>query len=208
MTATARRKTPPGSEHQEPEHCVCEHENPGRRLVEENSLYPVLDETLAVARRTSPHTEPGFNGCERTDLTQPCLRDNDPDGCKVCKAKPKAIHPVPTATVSCYDGHQPSDDEQDDDEVQHENSIGKTLIRHGYRPCDGKALMGRISCSLPFANYRPGTNAILLRLSRNLRHSPATTQLSPPNGWRVSGEPRRETEGRVRCTRVLGDGQR
>ena len=29
-------------------------------------------------------------------------------------------------------------------------------------------------------------------------------RFKPPNGWRVSGEPRRDAQGRVRCTRGLG----
>ena len=32
----------------------------------------------------------------------------------------------------------------------------------------------------------------------------ADCSFGPPNGWRVSGEPRSEAQGRVRCTRGLG----
>jgi hypothetical protein len=35
-------------------------------------------------------------------------------------------------------------------------------------------------------------------------HGSHDSNPAPPNGWRVSGEPRSEAQGRVRCTRVLG----
>ena len=125
---TARWKAPPGRDHQDPERRVCDHEDPAGHVVEENSLDPVLDEALAVARPTRLQTQPGFKRCERADLAQPCLCDDDSDRCKVCHSKPKAIHPLPAPHVSCRNGHQPSDDEEDDGQMQQEHRIGKKRI--------------------------------------------------------------------------------
>ena len=64
----------------------------------------------------------------------------------------------------------------------------------------------------PPALRRPGRKRLPVRGDSEDNRSTTTTLrpgappvfLEPPNGWRVSGEPRSEAQGRVRCTRVLG----
>ena len=130
-----RRKVPPSGDHQQPEDCVCEREDPERSLVEEDALDPVLDEALAVGGRTGPHAKPGFQCCERAELAKPGLRHDYSDGCDMRKPEPQTVHPPPTGHVSCDDKHQAADDEQHDAEVKQKHYVGKELVRHGGGCC-------------------------------------------------------------------------
>jgi len=59
----ARRIGQPSAEHQKAENRVEDGEDPGRGLVEDEPLNPVLYETLLVAGRTRLNPKPGLQGC-------------------------------------------------------------------------------------------------------------------------------------------------
>ena len=51
----------------------------------------------------------------------------------------------------------------------------------------------------------PGASSIVAtRFLQPTAPSSTNAHIQRPNGWRVSGEPRSEAQGRVRCTRGLG----
>jgi hypothetical protein len=122
LTAT-RWEAPPGQDHQQGEHCVGHREYPERSLVVDEPLDPVLNEALVIRRSAGLDTKPGFQRCERAILPQPCLDDNNGNGCEMCQPKPPAVDPAPAEPVSCHNHDKACHDEEHDSEVDEENGI-------------------------------------------------------------------------------------
>jgi hypothetical protein len=142
--AIPRWKVPPGGKNQQPERRIHQRKDPERRLVEEDALYPVLYEALAVRREASPDPQPGFKRGERAILTQPSLCHDHRDGGQVSESEPQGIDPTPTAPVSCHYEYQPADDEHHHGEVQEEHCVSKKLVWHsrGHSWCSTFAATG------------------------------------------------------------------
>jgi len=127
-------------------------------------MNPMLDEALAVRRRTGSHAQPGLERSERTNSAQPYLRNDDDDSPRVREPEPPAVDPAPMQGVADQNEHETADDEGDDGEVQTEHRISEKVVRQ-YR-CHRTATNPRVGAQL--RRVRP-PGAPILRERRCLR---------------------------------------
>ena len=120
---TARREAPPSQSHQRREACVGCREDPERRLVEDEPLEPVLNETRVVRDSTRLDAKPGLECCERAELPQPRLNYDEGNGCEMRQPEPPFVHPLPVQPVSCENHEKATHDEEHDSKVKQENCI-------------------------------------------------------------------------------------
>ena len=121
-TAT-RREAPPDNEHQHCEDRVGHCEHPEGSIVVDEPLKPVLDEALLVRSGTCLNAEPGFQCCERTELPQPGLKDDNGNGRQMRQPKPQPVDPAPVQPVSCQNHDKAAHNEEHDSEVEDEHCI-------------------------------------------------------------------------------------
>ena len=69
--------------------------------------------------------QPHFEGSERTDGTQPGLRNDDRDSPKVREPEAEGVDPPPITKVANDDESKASNDERDNSEVQRKYRIRK-----------------------------------------------------------------------------------
>ena len=124
-----RWKVPPSQGDKKGECRVGDREDPAWSLIEENKLYPMLDEALRVGGFACLYAKPGFKGCERAFVAEPRLCHDDGNGPDVCKTEPEPVDPLPGEEVARHDKNKATDHEDDDAEVQEEHGIGEKAIR-------------------------------------------------------------------------------
>src|SRR5438093_12966291 len=106
MTATpcAWRKVPPGCDDQQAKERIGKNESPGRSLVVEQPVQPVLYEAAAVDLGIGFHPEPHFERGERAGDSEPRLKNDDSNSAQVSESKPELVDPLPVTKIA--DDHQ------------------------------------------------------------------------------------------------------
>ena len=139
----AARTCSPGGRVPEPsphdrcaERGVEQDKDPWRRLVEEQSLEPVLNEAGTDALLSSTGAEPVLKGCERASDTQPRLCDDDTDCREMQQAEGEGVHPNPAGEVADDNQDQASHDEEDDREVKRKNEVREEGVHAAILDCD------------------------------------------------------------------------
>ena len=84
----------------------------------------MLDEALLVSRSAGLDAKPRFKRCERAELPQPGLNDDNCDSREMRQPEPPVVDPSPAEPVSCEDNGKASHHEEHDSEVEEKNCIG------------------------------------------------------------------------------------
>lgn len=121
------RKVPPSGEHEQAKDRVDKAEHPGRRVVVQELLQPVLNEPATVCLCAGLRAQPHFKCCERARDTKPCFCHNSGDGNEMRQPEPEAIDPTPALEISKDDKNQASHDKSRNGDVQDEHGVGKEL---------------------------------------------------------------------------------
>lgn len=122
------RKVPPRCHDDEPKQRVAECEDPGRRLVVQDTLKPMLDKTTVVGCCARLGAQPHFQRGERAPNAEPGLCHDYRNGGQMRKPEPNGIDPCPGPQVANDDENKAANDKRYDGEMQREHHIGEQLI--------------------------------------------------------------------------------
>ena len=100
-------------------------EHPGRSLVIEDALQPMLDKAAGVGWFVGLRTQPHFERRERADNAEPGLCHDDCDCSEMRKPEPQGIDPPPRQEVARDYENQTANDKCDEGKVEREHSIGE-----------------------------------------------------------------------------------
>ena len=120
-----RRENPPNQPNQHTKTRVDRREDPGRCLIEQDHLYPVLDKAGLIGQLTRLKPEPGLKSCERTGPAKPRLNHYEADGQQMRISKGASVDPSPTSQIANNDEDQAAYHEKNDGEVQQQDCISK-----------------------------------------------------------------------------------
>mgnify|MGYP007034367109 CR=1 FL=1 len=108
---------------------VAEHEDPGRRLVVQQSLKPVSDERSGVGRIARALSQSCLDRGQRTQHAKPGLQHNDSDCQEVSQPEPGVAYPRPVQRGTAKYQQKAENDEQDKQRVDCQYQVCGDVIK-------------------------------------------------------------------------------
>ena len=85
----------PDEHHQHPETSIDRGENPRCGIIKQKLVQPVLNKSLCITRLTGPTPELVFPYCQRAELSEPGLQNDDPNRSQMCDSEFSIVDPRP-----------------------------------------------------------------------------------------------------------------